>query len=343
MAIVEQTTTGRSLVRADRRAAGDLRSPRARVRGEGDPPARGPVRREPDASGGRAREGPRAGSHEHFTSPRSSAGRGSLTFDGILVLDEALSWGCSGIAVSIIVNTLGAAPVVPRRQATSRSASGSRRLLEEPILCSFALTEPNAGSDVSGIQTTAVRRRRRLRHQRLEDVHLERGPRGLDGRLRLDRQEQGAPRALGVHRPGRRRRLHGREAPRQDGPAGDRHLCGCLPGRQGAGRQPARRGRRGIQDRDAHARPHAAGHCDRRPSASPRAAYELSIEYSPRARPVRPADRDEPGRQLPDRRHGRRDRSRTAAHLAGGMAPRPGEEGDARVLDREALRLRHGR
>jgi acyl-CoA dehydrogenase len=30
-------------------------------------------------------------------------------------------------------------------------------LLEEPILCSFALTEPNAGSDVSGIQTTATR------------------------------------------------------------------------------------------------------------------------------------------------------------------------------------------
>src|SRR6266581_1746812 len=31
-------------------------------------------------------------------------------------------------------------------------------LLDQPILCSFALTEPNAGSDVSGIQTTAVRR-----------------------------------------------------------------------------------------------------------------------------------------------------------------------------------------
>ena len=30
-------------------------------------------------------------------------------------------------------------------------------LIEEPILCSFGLTEPNAGSDVSGIQTTAER------------------------------------------------------------------------------------------------------------------------------------------------------------------------------------------
>ena len=30
-------------------------------------------------------------------------------------------------------------------------------LLEEPLLCSFGLSEPNAGSDVSGIKTKAER------------------------------------------------------------------------------------------------------------------------------------------------------------------------------------------
>jgi hypothetical protein len=30
-------------------------------------------------------------------------------FDGMLIGDE-LSWGCAGVAVSIVANTLGAAP-----------------------------------------------------------------------------------------------------------------------------------------------------------------------------------------------------------------------------------------
>src|ERR671926_1104479 len=76
-------------------------------------------------------------------------------FDGMLIGEE-LSWGCSGMAVSIVANTLGAAPVL-----VAGTDEQKRRflvpLVEEPILCSFALTEPNAGSDVSGIRTTAVR------------------------------------------------------------------------------------------------------------------------------------------------------------------------------------------
>src|SRR6266480_5257431 len=43
--------------------------------------------------------------------PEEFGGPGLSIFDGILVGEE-LSWGCSGITVSIIANTLGAAPVV---------------------------------------------------------------------------------------------------------------------------------------------------------------------------------------------------------------------------------------
>ncbi len=45
-----------------------------------------------------------------------------------------------------------------RRHRRAEAASGCRRSLDEPILCSFGLTEPDAGSDVARIKTTAVRR-----------------------------------------------------------------------------------------------------------------------------------------------------------------------------------------
>jgi acyl-CoA dehydrogenase len=87
--------------------------------------------------------------------PEAYGGLGLPGFDGMLIGEE-LSWGCSGIAVSIVANTLGAAPIL-----LAGTEEQKRRwlppLVEEPILCSFGLTEPNAGSDVSGIQTTAVK------------------------------------------------------------------------------------------------------------------------------------------------------------------------------------------
>jgi acyl-CoA dehydrogenase len=87
--------------------------------------------------------------------PEEFGGPGLSIFDGILVGEE-LSWGCSGITVSIIANTLGSAPVV-LAGTDEQKREWLSPLIEEPVLCSFALTEPNAGSDVSGIQTTAVR------------------------------------------------------------------------------------------------------------------------------------------------------------------------------------------
>ena len=90
----------------------------------------------------------------HIPEELGGAGLGSM--EGALIGEE-LCWGCSGIATAIVGNILGALPVL-----LAGTDEQKRRwlppLLDEPILCSFALTEPGAGSDVSAIQTTAVRR-----------------------------------------------------------------------------------------------------------------------------------------------------------------------------------------
>jgi acyl-CoA dehydrogenase len=87
--------------------------------------------------------------------PEELGGSGLGGFEGVLIGEE-LCWGCSGIGTSIIANILGALPTLIAG-TEEQQREWLPPLLEEPILCSFALTEPNAGSDVSGIQTTAVR------------------------------------------------------------------------------------------------------------------------------------------------------------------------------------------
>jgi acyl-CoA dehydrogenase len=76
-------------------------------------------------------------------------------FEGMLVGEE-LCWGCAGIGTAIAANGLGHGPVIIAG-TDEQKGEWLPPLLEEPILTSFALSEPNAGSDVSGIQTTAVR------------------------------------------------------------------------------------------------------------------------------------------------------------------------------------------
>jgi acyl-CoA dehydrogenase len=87
--------------------------------------------------------------------PDEHGGAGLSAFDQMLIGEE-LAWGCSGIATSIVANILGSLPVLLAGSDAQRR-EWLPPLLEQPILCSFALTEPDAGSDVSSIQTTAVR------------------------------------------------------------------------------------------------------------------------------------------------------------------------------------------
>jgi acyl-CoA dehydrogenase len=87
--------------------------------------------------------------------PEEYGGPGLSAFDGLLVGEE-LYWGCSGIGTSITANGLGAGPVI-----LFGSAEQKTRLLpplvERPMLCSFALSEPGAGSDVAALRSSAVR------------------------------------------------------------------------------------------------------------------------------------------------------------------------------------------
>ena len=87
--------------------------------------------------------------------PEEFGGPGLGCFDGMLVGEE-LYWGCAGIGTSISANGLGAGPVIIAG-SDEQKATWLAPLIDEPILCSFGLSEPGAGSDVASMKTTAVR------------------------------------------------------------------------------------------------------------------------------------------------------------------------------------------
>jgi acyl-CoA dehydrogenase len=88
--------------------------------------------------------------------PEQYGGAGATYLDGVLIGEE-LAWGCAAIATTLGINELAAAPL---RLGGSEKVKAEYlgMLTEEPKLASFCLTEPEAGSDVSAMRTTAVRR-----------------------------------------------------------------------------------------------------------------------------------------------------------------------------------------
>jgi acyl-CoA dehydrogenase len=88
--------------------------------------------------------------------PEEYGGLALSAFDGMLVGEE-INFGCSGIGTSIGANGLGAGPVI-LAGSDEQKAKWLPPLLEAPILCSFGLSEPGAGSDVARLKTSAERR-----------------------------------------------------------------------------------------------------------------------------------------------------------------------------------------
>ena len=268
--------------------------------------------------------------------PEQYGGPGVSYLEGALI-EEELCWGCSGIGTSIGANGLATAPL---------ALGGSEELKEKylgmlteaPLFASFCLTEPDAGSDVSGMRTTAVRKGDKWvingskcfitngGYASFFTVYAktdkEKGHRGIscfivpkDDTVTVDKKEdkmgQRASNTATIT-------FNDTEIPLD-------HLIG----EENKGFKLAMM----TLDRT---RPGVAAMA----TGIARAAFEFATAVLQGARPVRRADRDAPGDPVPDRRHGDQGPPVAPGRLALRRAARPGQAQHARVLARQALRGR---
>ena len=88
--------------------------------------------------------------------PRACGGPALGLLEGALIGEE-LYRGCAGIGTALTCNGLGAGPLIAVG-SEEQQRQWLSPLLERPILCAFGLTEPDAGSDVARLSSTAVRK-----------------------------------------------------------------------------------------------------------------------------------------------------------------------------------------
>jgi acyl-CoA dehydrogenase len=85
--------------------------------------------------------------------PAEYGGAGLGVLDGCLLAEE-IAWGCTGIGTAMEANTLAEGPII-----VGGSDEQKKRILQpmtqEFRLAAYCVTEPQAGSDVAGMKTTA--------------------------------------------------------------------------------------------------------------------------------------------------------------------------------------------
>jgi acyl-CoA dehydrogenase len=85
--------------------------------------------------------------------PEDCGGMGLGVLDGCIITEE-LAYGCTGICTAMEANVLAAAPVILAGNEDQKKHFLGM-LTAEPKFAAYCVTEPGAGSDVSGIRTQA--------------------------------------------------------------------------------------------------------------------------------------------------------------------------------------------
>jgi acyl-CoA dehydrogenase len=88
--------------------------------------------------------------------PEEYGGVGASVLEECIVGEE-LAYGCSGVQTALMLNQLAALPmlIAANEQQKERYFTS---LTQEGKIMAYCMTEPDAGSDVAGIKTTAVRK-----------------------------------------------------------------------------------------------------------------------------------------------------------------------------------------
>ena len=108
--------------------------------------------------------------------PVEYGGQGGDYYTAIVLAEELVHSDSGGLLMGVDVHTeMALPPVLEFGTEEQKQEWAVPAIAGEKILC-IAITEPDVGSDVVAVKTRAVQGRRRLRHQRLEDVHHQRPP-----------------------------------------------------------------------------------------------------------------------------------------------------------------------
>ena len=87
--------------------------------------------------------------------PEAYGGLGASVFEECLIAEE-MAYGCSGIQTALMLNQLAMLPIL-LAGSDAQKQKYFPWLVEEGKIAAYCMTEPDAGSDVAGIKTTAIR------------------------------------------------------------------------------------------------------------------------------------------------------------------------------------------